>query len=121
MDKIGIVGAGFTPKIVVVDEWENNKAEIYAQLCEQLGYSAEQIEVLSKDELSLKAKELEQTHIITHYPEAPPIPDIYMEDASFGVNKHKLRTYTKSDEMAYQNKIAKRRKKNKNKKTHRKQ
>lgn len=114
MDKIGIVGAGFTPKIIVVDEWENNKAEIYAQLCEQLGYSAEQIE------LSLKAKELEQTHIITHYPEAPPIPDIYMEDASFGVNKHKLRTYTKSDEMAYQNKITKRRKKNKNKKTHRK-
>lgn len=120
MDKIGIVGAGFTPKIVVINEVESNKTEIYAQLCEQLGYSTEQIEVVSKEDLVLRAKELEQPYIITQYPDAPPVPDIYMEDPMYGVNKHKLRSYTRSDEMAYQKKIVKRRKKNKNKKTHRK-
>lgn len=52
--------------------------------------------------------------------EIPPVPNIYMEDTSFGVNKHKLRAYTESDIVGYNKKITKRRKRNKNKKTHRK-
>ena len=82
--------------------------------------TVEQIEVVPEEDFATRSKELEQTRIITQYPNIPPVPDIYIEDASFGINKHKLRTYTESDVVGYNRKITKRRKKNKNKKTHRK-
>lgn len=103
MSKIGIVGNGFCHTMLLIAETKGNEI------------TAKQL-----NELAARSKELGQTYTITERPELSPIPDIYMEDTSFGVNKHKIRSYTESDNRAYNKKISKRRKKNKNKKTHRK-
>lgn len=78
--------------------------------------SVSQIEVVPEEEFEIRAKELGHTYTITSPPKIAPIPSIYMDDISFGLNKHKLRTYTESDVVGYNKKISKRRKKNKNKK-----
>lgn len=81
--------------------------------------SVTQIEVVPEEKFEIRAKELGRTYTFTSPPKIASIPNIYMDDISFGLNKHKLRTYTESDIVGYNKKISKRRKKNKNKKTHR--
>lgn len=122
MSKIGIVGNGVRNTMLLVAEAKGNEItdEQLNELAVRAKCTVEQIEVVPEEDFATRSKELEQTRIITQYPNIPPVPDIYIEDASFGINKHKLRTYTESDVVGYNRKIAKRRKKNKNKKTHRK-
>lgn len=122
MSKIGIVGNGVRNTMLLVAEAKGNKIteELLIELATKAKCSVDQIEVVPKEEFATRSKELGQTYTITPRPELPPMPDIYMEDSSFGGNKPKLRTYTESDVIGYNKKISKRRKKNKNKKTHRK-
>lgn len=122
MNKIGIVGNGFHSTILLVMESKENKItdEQLNELAVRAKCSVDQIEVVSEEEFATRSKEFGQTHTITPRPDIPPVSEIYMEDSSFGGNKRKLRAYTESDVIGYTKKIAKRRKKNKNKKTHRK-
>lgn len=122
MNKILIVGNGFCHTALLIAETKGNEItdKQLNELAARAKCSVEQIEIVPEEEFVARSKELGQTYTITERPELPPIPDIYMEDTSFGVNKHKLRAYTESDIVSYNKKIAKRRKKNKNKKTHRK-
>lgn len=121
MNKIGIIGNGVHNTMLLISESGVNKitAEQLNELAIKHKCSVDQIEVVSEEEFSIRSKELGQTYVITSRPEIPPIPEIYMENASFGCNKRKLRTYTQSDVIGYCKKVDKRRKKNKNKKTHR--
>lgn len=122
MNKIGIIGNGFCNTMLLIAETKGNEVtdDQLNELAVRAKCYVEQIEVVPEEEFAIRAKELEHTYTIVSRPEVPPLPDIYMNDVSFGVNKHKLRTYTESDVVGYNNKISKRRKKNKNKKTHRK-
>nr|WP_303917718.1 hypothetical protein [Bacteroides intestinalis] len=121
MNKVGIVGNGFHNTMLLVAETKGNKItdEQLNELAVRAKCSVSQIEVVPEEKFEIRAKELEHTYTITSHPEIAPIPNIYMDDISFGLNKHKLRTYTESDIVGYNKKISKRRKKNKNKKTHR--
>ena len=122
MNKVGIIGNGFRNTRLLVAETKGNEVtdEQLNELAVRAKCSVEQIEVVPEEEFVIRAKELGHTYTITSRPEIAPLPDIYMNDVSFGANKHKLRTYTESDVVGYNKKIAKRRKKNKYKKTHRK-
>lgn len=121
MNKFGIVGNGFHNTILLVAETKGNEItdEQLNELAVRAKCSVSQIEVVPEEEFETRAKELGHTYTITSPPKIAPIPSIYMDDISFGLNKHKLRTYTESDVVGYNKKISKRRKKNKNKKTHR--
>lgn len=122
MNKIGIVGNGVRNTMLLIAETKGNEItnEQLNELAVRAKCSVEQIEVVSEEDFTIRAKELGQTYTITERPELPPIPDFYMENTSSGVNKHKFRAYAESDIVGCNKKIAKRRKKNKNKKTHRK-
>ena len=122
MNKIGIVENGVHDTILLIAETNGNEItdEQLNKLAARAKCSVEQIEVVPEEDFTTRAKELSQTYTITQPPSVPAVPDIYMENASSGVNKYKFRTYTESDIIGYNKKIAKRRKKNKNKKTHRK-
>lgn len=122
MNKIVIVGNGVHNTMLLIAETKENEItdEQFNELAVRAKCSVDQIEVVPEEEFATRSKELGQTYTITKRPEFPLKPDIYIEDNSFGVNKHKLRAYTESDVIGYTKKISKRRKKNKNKKTHRK-
>lgn len=122
MNKVGIGGNGFHNTMLLVAETKGNKItdEQLNELAVRARCSVSQIEVVPEEEFEIRAKELEHTYTITSHPKIVPIPNNYMDDISSGLNKHKLRTYTESDIVGYNKKIFKRRKKNKNKKTHRK-
>lgn len=122
MNKVGVIGNGFCNTVLLVAETKGNELtdDQLNELAARAKCSVEQIEVVPEEEFVIRAKELGHTYTITSRPDIAPLPDIYMNDVSFGFNKHKLRTYTESDVVGYNKKITKRRKKNKNKKTHRK-
>lgn len=122
MSKIGIVGNGFRNTRLLVAEAKGNKIteELLIELATKTKCSVDQIEVVPEEDFATRYKELGQIYTITPRPDITPMPDIYIEDSLFGGNKRKLRTYTESDVISYNKKITKRRKRNKNKKTHRK-
>jgi hypothetical protein len=122
MNKIGIVENGVRNTMLLIAETKGNEItnEQLNELAVRAKCSVEQIEVVPEEDFTTRAKELSQTYTITQLPSVPAVPDIYIENTLSGVNKHKFRAYTESDIVGYNKKIAKRRKKNKNKKTHRK-
>lgn len=122
MDKVGIISNGIGCPMILIAETKGNEItdSQLEELAKKSQCSVSQIEVVPVEEFETRAKELGRTYTITQRPDVPPIPEIYLQDISSDYKRTKNRTYTKSDEMAYQNKITRRRKKNKNKKTHRK-
>jgi hypothetical protein len=122
MDKVAIVGHGVgCPMILIAETKGNEITDVQLEeLAKRSHCHVSQIEIVPKEDFEARAKELGQTYTITQHPDVPPIPEIHLQDVNTEYERTKNRTYTKSDEIAYQNKIARRRKKNKNKKTHRK-
>lgn len=78
--------------------------------CTELGY-----ELVEEEKLNV---ELLEEKIYTIMQPPPPLPDITMLDSPVS-NCRKVRSYHEGDSIHYNKCIIKRRKKNKNKKTHR--
>lgn len=79
--------------------------------CTELGY-----ELVEEEKLKV---ELPKEKVYTIMQPPPPLPDITMLDSPVS-NCRKVRSYHEGDSIHYNKCIIKRRKKNKNKKTHRK-
>lgn len=79
--------------------------------CTELGY-----ELVEEEKLKV---ELTKEKVYTIMQPPPPLPDITMLDSPVS-NCRKVRSYHEGDSIHYNKCIIKRRKKNKNKKTHRK-
>lgn len=78
--------------------------------CTELGY-----ELVEEEKLKV---ELPKEKVYTIMQPPPPLPDIIMLDSPVS-NCRKVRSYHEGDNIHYNKCISKRRKKNKNKKTHR--
>lgn len=95
--------------IVNCEELEPSTISTLKDKCAELGYELVEVEKLKV--------ELPKEKIYTIMQPPPPLPDITMLDSP--VSNCKKRSYHEGDNIHYNKCIIKRRKKNKNKKTHR--
>lgn len=120
MDKIGIIGNGAPCLLIAKMNDRDVTDEEILRIAEEHNVPSDRIEFVDEADFIARSKELSNNYTIIQS-HTPPVPDIHFDDISFEKDRRtKVRQYMESDFVGYCKKIGKRRKRNKNKKTHRK-